>query len=73
MKSRPILVGFRVSDDERVIIETMAQKLERNMSDAVRYVVLQAARELLPEAATEATEGRPQRKHIEGNIDCRRR
>lgn len=53
-KTRPIMVGFRVSDEERRTIEALAQKLERNMSDAVRYVVRQAARELLPEATTEA-------------------
>jgi len=73
VKTRPIMVGFRVSDEERRTIEALAQTLERTMSDAMRYVMRQAARELLPEAATEATEGRPQRKHIEGNIDCRRR
>jgi len=44
----------------------MAQKLERNMSDAVRYVVLQAARELLPKIATEA-------EATEGNVDYQRR
>jgi len=66
VKTRPIMVGFRVSDEERRTIEALAQTLERTMSDAMRYVVRQAARELLPKIATEA-------EATEGNVDYQRR
>ncbi len=46
-KRRASLVGFRVSDAERRMVEALARQLERNMSDAVRYVVRQAALEML--------------------------
>jgi len=46
-QKRSYLVGFRVSDAERRMIEALAQKMERNLSDAVRYVMRQAAREML--------------------------
>ncbi len=37
---------FRLTKQERQMIKTLAVKLQRSQSDAVRYVVLAAAREL---------------------------
>ena len=37
---------FRVSQDERRLIAALAEKLQRTQSDAVRFVVINAARQL---------------------------
>ena len=42
---------FRVSQDERRLIAVLAEGLRRSQSDAVRFVVVSAAREM----ATQAT------------------
>lgn len=49
-QKRSYLVGVRVSDAERRMMEALAQKMERNLSDMVRFVVRQAAREMLTPA-----------------------
>ncbi len=38
--------AFRVSIDERRAIENLADRLQRSQSDAVRFVVVEAARQL---------------------------
>lgn len=38
---------FRVSRDERRMLESLAQRLERSKSDAVRLLIREAARELV--------------------------
>ena len=37
---------FRVSPDERRLIAALAEKLQRTQSDAVRFVVINASRQL---------------------------
>jgi len=37
---------FRVNQDERRLIAFLAEKLQRSQSDAVRFVVINAARKL---------------------------
>ena len=37
---------FLVNKDERRLIATLAERLQRSQSDAVRFVVLEKAREL---------------------------
>jgi hypothetical protein len=37
---------FTVNDRERALIYTLAERLQRSQSDAVRFVVVNAAREL---------------------------
>ncbi len=36
---------FRVNPDERRVIAALAEKLQRTQSDAVRFVILEAAKE----------------------------
>lgn len=38
--------SFRVSKDERQAIADLAARLQRSQSDAVRFVVIEAARQL---------------------------
>lgn len=38
--------AFRVSQDERLAIANLAARLQRSQSDAVRFVVVEAARQL---------------------------
>ncbi len=38
--------AFRVSEDERQAIANLAVRLQRSQSDAVRFVVIEAARQL---------------------------
>lgn len=38
--------GFRVTDEERQMITTIAQRLERSESDTVRIIVRRYAREM---------------------------
>jgi hypothetical protein len=40
------MFGFRVSNEERQLIAALANCLQRSQSDAVRFVVINAAREL---------------------------
>ena len=41
---------FRVNADERDLIAALAERLQRSQSDAVRFVVVNAARELVAQA-----------------------
>lgn len=43
---RNLVFMFRVTNDERLVITTLAQKLQRTQSDMVRFVILNAARAL---------------------------
>ena len=43
---RRTLFAFRVNQDERNLIASLADKLQRSQSDAVRFVVVNAIREL---------------------------
>lgn len=42
---------FRVNEDERRLIASLAEQLQRSQSDAVRFVVINAARELQVQAS----------------------
>lgn len=44
--SRQIIFGFRISAEEKKLISTLADLLQRSQSDAVRFVVVNAAKEL---------------------------
>jgi hypothetical protein len=46
MKKRPMQFKFRLCDEERAAIVALAERLHRSQSDAVRFVVLEAARQL---------------------------
>jgi hypothetical protein len=46
MEKRLENFAFRVNEAERKAIRDLAERLKRNESDAVRYVVTAAAREL---------------------------
>ena len=46
MKKRPETFKFRLSDDERRAIADLAARLSRSQSDAVRFVVIEASRQL---------------------------
>jgi hypothetical protein len=39
-------VGIRLQEDERIILERLAKRLDRNLSDTVRHIVRLLAREL---------------------------
>jgi hypothetical protein len=43
---RVIQFAFRVSNDERRAIADLAARLQRSQSDAVRFVVIEAAKQL---------------------------
>jgi hypothetical protein len=43
---RVMQFSFRVSTDERQAIADLAERLQRSQSDAVRFVVIEAARQL---------------------------
>ena len=45
--NRVAVFAFRVSRNERQIIADLAAKLKRSQSDAVRFVVIEAARKLI--------------------------
>lgn len=47
--------AFRVNHDEREAIAALAERLQRSQSDAVRFVVLAAARELATREDAPAT------------------
>ena len=47
MLNRIIVFAFRVSSTERQLIADLAVQLQRSQSDAVRFVVIEAARQLL--------------------------
>ena len=51
---RPIQFIFRVSLDERRAIAELATCLQRSQSDAVRFVVIEAARQLAQPAPVNA-------------------
>jgi len=44
---------FRISQDERRLISALAERLQRTQSDAVRFVVINAARELAAQKAVQ--------------------
>jgi hypothetical protein len=46
MQKRPETFKFRVSNDERREIAKLAERLSRSQSDAVRFVVIEAAKQL---------------------------
>lgn len=56
-EKRGEFIGLKMSLTERRMLEALAQRMERSLSDAVRYVVRQAARELLAPAQSEKTGG----------------
>jgi hypothetical protein len=41
--AKKIMFSFRISEEERRMIEQIALKLKRNNSDALRYLIFQAA------------------------------
>jgi hypothetical protein len=49
--NRTDIFSFRVSAAERQTIAELAARLDRKQSDAVRFLVMQAARQLLDAAA----------------------
>lgn len=62
---------FLCNFDERQAIATLAKYLQRSQSDAVRFVVLEAAKKA-PKANTNSTKSKPtetQRIKPEGNND----
>ena len=64
---RDIQFGFRVNDNERRAIADLAIRLQRSQSDAIRFVVVEAARQLaqtdlapvIPLRNHEAQDGQP--------------
>jgi hypothetical protein len=46
MGKRELIFHFRLSATERALIANLAERLQRNQSDAVRFVVINAAIEL---------------------------
>lgn len=50
MEKRDVVIAFRVSGDERLLIADMAQRLQRKQSDALRLVVTEAATAILKAA-----------------------
>ena len=51
---------FRVNQDERRLIAFLAEKLQRSQSDAVRFVVINAARELAAQEASRIEDIHPE-------------
>lgn len=50
------IFSFRVSADERQAIANLAARLQRSQSDAVRFVVVEAARQLVEPSTQTAQE-----------------
>ena len=71
-ETRSIVIGFKVTPSERRWLADMAQRNDMSMSDVTR-MGLALLMTNLPEGATEATEGRPQMRRTEGNVDYQRR
>jgi len=44
--NRERIFGFRVNDDDRRILAALAERLQRTESDALRWLIRNAAREL---------------------------
>ena len=51
---------FRISQDERRLISALAERLQRTQSDAVRFVVINAARELAAQEASRIEDIHPE-------------
>ena len=51
---------FRISQDERRLISALAERLQRTQSDAVRFVVVNAARELAAQEASRIEDIHPE-------------
>jgi len=49
--NRDIYFQFRLNLNERQLIKALANRLQRSQSDAVRYVVINAAKELCSQKA----------------------
>ena len=47
--TRPIIVGLRVSNEERQLLDQLAEREERTASDVVRRLIRQAAKERTPD------------------------
>jgi len=63
--------AFRVSKDERQAITDLAARLQRSQSDAVRFVIIEAAKQLAqgdatPRTALPAKDNRKQRGNNAG-------
>ena len=63
--------AFRVSRDERLAIADLAARLQRSQSDAVRFVVIEAARQLAqaqadPAISMPAQEIKPEGMNVKG-------
>lgn len=60
-------IGFRVNPEEEVVVRQLAEHLERNVSDAVRFAVRRTAREygLIPTKKND--EEKAQHEHIPPN------
>jgi hypothetical protein len=53
MMTRLKTFSFRVNSIERRMIKELAKKLQRSQSDAIRFVVVNAARELVAQEETD--------------------
>jgi len=54
---------FRVSIDERQAIANLAERLQRSQSDAVRFIVIEAARQL-----SQPSNPPPDASHVSGDV-----
>ena len=52
-RPREMQFAFRVTGEERRLIKTLADHLQRTQSDAVRFVVISAVRELQKQQASQ--------------------
>jgi len=60
---KEIRFTFLVDDEERELIRKIAERLNRSQSDAVRLIVVNAARGLLGENGTETEESEATNVH----------
>ena len=61
------LFTVRVTDEERQLITMLAAKLQRSQSDAVRFVVINAARELITAENGDSQIAAPDHHYVEGS------
>jgi len=59
---RPDQFAFRINKKERDLIVSLAKNLQRSQSDAVRFVVIEAAKELQNQKADEQAESKEEGK-----------
>ncbi len=55
--ARPDTFTFRINQAERGLLERLAQRLQRSQSDALRWLIREAVRELDAPAADEVRYG----------------